>query len=246
MTSDSSRRLRLPSPGMLALLTVVSMFVVFIAVPIGWRYHRQQALIEHIESFDGGVETAPVEASWIRNLIVRAIGDEKARGFDEIVGIYCPIEASTSETLQRIGELSSIRELYLVSRSTENLDLRPLSRLKNLEELSLLRARFDGEQLRHLAGLTALRRLDLRFSRVGDRNLNHLASLEGLTELRLGDSRLSREALEGLRSSLPNCSITNRSLGGIQTGADLQNAPPRQPNSARPQSPASMPNRLAL
>ena len=209
----NSQRICLPSPGTLLLGTLL-LIVGAVSIPIGTRYQRQQELIEYIELQGGSVETDDSAPAWVHGLLARILGEERARGFGEIVGV----NLASDEALPRLNAIRSIRSIsigradpYIVG----DIDLQPLRQLEDLEELCLvLNWDVNGDDMRDLSGLTNLRILVLTLTQVGDDGLPHLRRLTNLETLHLGDTPCSAGGVEELRRHLPDCEIHDGSLFG--------------------------------
>ena len=103
--------------------------------------------------------------------------------------------------LTALSELVNLTELHLSFNSISNISA--LGRLTNLRTLSL-----SYNQISDIWGLGALvdlAELDLEGNHISD--LTPLYGLAGLRVLYIGSNEISEEALETLRSHLPNCAI---------------------------------------
>ena len=103
--------------------------------------------------------------------------------------------------LGALSGLRSLTELHLSFNSITNISA--LGQLSSLRTLSLSYNQISD--IGSLAALTALAELDLEGNRIFD--LSPLYGLEGLRILYIGSNGISEEALETLRSHLPNCAI---------------------------------------
>ena len=118
---------------------------------------------------------------------------------------------SVSQPLSPIGEVvSAFPELYSLSLYGANLlanDLEQIARLTHLRSLNLMATSVSLQGLKFLSRLPDLQRLYLTKSTVTDESVPELARLHNLEFLSVTNTHISREGLNGLRGSLPNCVV---------------------------------------
>ena len=122
--------------------------------------------------------------------------------------------------------LSFVKTLTYLDADGNNItSITALASLTGLEELWLSHNSIAGFST--LKGLTALRRLGLKSTGLTDADLDNIKSLANLKELALDDNdKLTGEAVEKLKTAMPNCYITHSelifsiTLGGVVFKSD--------------------------
>lgn len=212
-SGDRARR-RLPSPGSL-LLCLLLLILGFVAVRLGLRYQRQSQLIHDVEAVGGRVEVTDTSPAWVHGAFVRILGEDRARGFGDIVTVKFFMSDVTDNHLEQLRHVTSLRRLELPYSEIDDSGLQYLSGLDQLEFLDLTGNQVTDAGLQHLSGLAKLESLDLSETQVTDAGLHDLRNLDSLKELLLMDTSVSNEAAESLRRQLPDCDIVTGSLKGF-------------------------------
>lgn len=106
-----------------------------------------------------------------------------------------------TEDISALVEFQDLKGLDL-SR-TRVKDIAPLAKLTKLQEVSLGHSQVND--LKPLAELKDLRELEIQFTQVTD--LAPLARLTKLTKLDIRDLRVTKDQVDALKKSLPNCAI---------------------------------------
>jgi len=83
-----------------------------------------------------------------------------------------------------------------------------LSAFRRLISVNLYGTHISDTGLNHLTQLGSLQHLDLSFTKVTDAGVYHLSRLRSLKRLLLGGTAVSDDALQDLRTALPDCEIT--------------------------------------
>lgn len=118
----------------------------------------------------------------------------------------------TDAGLAVLRSLDNLESLNLGDRAELQLDITgwglfPLDGLTNLRELSLYGVEFTNSSVEILKKYKNLTRLNLAGTDFNDEWLDHLAELEHLERLDLRGSSVSAEAVEKLKTSLPNLQV---------------------------------------
>ena len=118
--------------------------------------------------------------------------------------------------LKDIGKLTELRNLNLFGNVIDSVAMSYLTGLQKLETLYLYRTFVDDKGLESIAKLKKLKRLNLFDTLLTDKGLKTLGTCKQLTHLSLGNTKagdfpkatFTPEAIEQLRSDLPNTEIT--------------------------------------
>jgi hypothetical protein len=122
----------------------------------------------------------------------------------DLTGFSNPLDR---QAMNIVAQQSRLVRLTLWSTPVNNDSLAPLGKLSNLQYLDLRETKVDGDGLIHLQALSQLRYLDMYGLAVHDEHLRYLESLDSLREIHLVNTYLTPEAIERLRTKLPNCNV---------------------------------------
>jgi Leucine-rich repeat (LRR) protein len=82
-----------------------------------------------------------------------------------------------------------------------------MGQMTTLRELYLQQTQIDGSGLVHLSELKNLRLLDLSKSKVNDGQLLHVLQLPVLEDLFLYETKVSKEVVEAIRKNKPGLNV---------------------------------------
>jgi len=106
----------------------------------------------------------------------------------------------SGHVMDRVAELSSLKELDLICATIDNRGLAALQRIPNLERLNLRGTHFPRDGLSRLANLKRLRVLNLQETFIADANVQSLGNLPNLEELDLSGTSVADQGLAKLSS----------------------------------------------
>lgn len=112
----------------------------------------------------------------------------------------------SAKGLRHVAKLPRLRKLSLVNCRIDDAGLHALQKAPRLKELDLDGTRITDHGISLLPGMR-LHELDLCNTTITDHSLPYLTKLRRLQELNLRDTGVSQEAIDRLRSALPNCSV---------------------------------------
>lgn len=170
------------------ILGVIGTTSVFWFVSVWWGHHREQQLVQTIESWGGKVWTD--NPDWLTQLV----GDDFAAAFkvfDRVASVELTGEEITDAEVAHLQRLTCLRSLLLCETTVTDAGLAHLSGMQNLECVILDETDITGTGLVHLKELRKLRRLGLIDTSVTDASLAHLTELKALKEFALCSSLAS-------------------------------------------------------
>ena len=172
LQTSKARRSYLPSPGVLLVLTLLTIGGV-VSVLLGFRYNRHQQIIAHVEAH-GGTATTSLEPEWLYEFIANSIGEERARGFGEIVAVDF-----NSFQVSSYGWGSTVSSLPALGGSTWTMPtggaLPPGATVATGE--------FSDDTLRELGRITSLKSLNLYYLTLGNNGLRHVSRFTNLESI---------------------------------------------------------------
>jgi hypothetical protein len=194
----------------LALLVLV----VAVALPFSWLARdmkaagEQREVVSDILEYRGIVvydyqagrfdtKSEPRVPRWLRGLL----GDDP---FRDVTAVIDDENVTDHIALPRLVR----GRLIWTSRGGDFL-LERVGGLSQLRELVLVSAPATDAGLQHLRGLTSLKRLDLSCSPITDAGLESLRGMGGLRRLNLSQTHVTDEGVRRLQHALPNCEITH-------------------------------------
>jgi len=121
------------------------LLLALVGLMVGTAWNRQATLIDEISAMGGAVETRPVGPEWLR----KAIGEDRMRGWDAIVGINLADRQVDDEWLRRLDGVS-VKELTWVDVTNTGITtdgLERLGRLPALKQIYILETQIKDEQL---------------------------------------------------------------------------------------------------
>jgi hypothetical protein len=182
MTDSSRSRFRLPHWGWFLLATVV-LVVVWIGLSIWLPYHREQHIIEAIESWPGSdFYAGRLAPQWLEQVL----GESR---------------------MSRLKVFYRVINIELKGTTITDAEIGYLNRLTNLEFITLTDTAVTDAGLVHLRKLTNLRFLVLSKTAVTDAGLIHLRGLTNADDIFLENTAVTDDGIASLEKSLPNCSF---------------------------------------
>jgi eukaryotic-like serine/threonine-protein kinase len=136
------------------------------------------------------------------NGLYRGARDEdlsRFRGLSNVQGLELSGNPLSDDALLHIGEIPTLRWLYLGRAKITDRELHRLSRLQNLESLGLEHTSITDAGLLQIRGLERLRELLLANTQVTDRTLQHFASFPTLVRLNLYGTAITDDGLKHLQ-----------------------------------------------
>ena len=106
-----------------------------------------------------------------------------------------------------LEKLNHLTRLKLMERGIDDAGLAHVQKLSELEDLELLATSVTDAGLEYLSGLASLKRLQIHDTRITDAGLDHLKNMKSLTELAIGQTRITAGGLERLKQALPGLKI---------------------------------------
>jgi hypothetical protein len=209
---------------LLILVAIPALPLAWIAKERGQSRHEAQVAEQLRRHYDVVMLAGPYDSwhvmarktpqgAW-KDLAHRVIGERiihiamPSRDFDDIpllVGLtnvqWLHLQGTKAQDLAFVAGYRHL--IGLDASGTVVSDLTPLTELKDLQGLWLNKTKVSD--LTPIAGLRKLQGLHLQSTLVSD--VAPLAGHVGLTELDLQDTPVTREQVEDLRKSLPNCKI---------------------------------------
>jgi hypothetical protein len=123
----------------------------------------------------------------------------------EVINLYgCRL---TSQGIENLGEMPTLRDLNIYGAEIGNDDLDLLARFSRLEGIWLGATMVTDEGIAKLAEFRSLRSVQLTDLPLTDTALTHVANLPLLTDVDVRNTRVTRQGLEALRAARPNCRI---------------------------------------
>jgi hypothetical protein len=114
--------------------------------------------------------------------------------------------------LQHLGPIASLRELHLAATRVTDAGMSHIGKLANLERLYLAKCEVSDAGLAHIASLRQLRAINLYGTKLTSAGLEHLARLEALRLLSVTDVKLSPSAVDKLKQTLPQLTVTDYNI----------------------------------
>jgi hypothetical protein len=125
------------------------------------------------------------------------------------------------ETLEILGSLKNLKEIYLEYSEITNQGIAHLTSLKELQSLNLtFNLELSDACTESLKEIKSLSELDLSICNITDKAVKNLVQLQNLTFLDLWGSKVNKEAAIWLYERLPNCLQINWKEGYIRREAN--------------------------
>jgi internalin A len=196
------RFMRLSVRGLIVLVLVIG-------AGLGWLVHTARIQREAVAALDNvGCHISydwnwqngmyvPGGPPWAPKWLVELIGVDY---FGHVTRVMISDRSKASDaTLEPIGRLIGLKQLFLFESSVGDAGLIRLKGLSNLATLDLSGTRVTDAGLTHLSGLDKLTRLELRGFHVTEAGLTHVRELKGLTHLDLGFNAVTDTGLAQLK-----------------------------------------------
>jgi hypothetical protein len=205
MTDPPRSRFRLPHWGWFLLATVV-LVIAGIGLSIWLPWHREQQVIQRIESWGGYATAGTVGPKWLRKL-VGEIHMKEFKVFERTAEVQLQRRAINDTQIAHLGGLKNLEVLDLERTAVTDAGLNHLSKLTKLQSLGLNGTAVTDSGLAHLNTFTNLRILILSNTAVTDAGLIHLSGLTNLHTLQLFGTAVTATGIEKLQKTLPDCKI---------------------------------------
>ena len=190
--------------------------ILVLSLPLSWfavrmeKAKKQREAVAAIERLHGtvaydwsivppGTVASKPASTWLRTLL----GNDF---FDKVVEVEFWDPWVTDADLKHLEVLTDLQLLCIFSEHVTDAGLPHLENLTNLKTLSVLCDKTTDTGLEHFHGLTNLQTLCL-CGKVTDAGLEHLKVLVNLKRLRLRHSNVTKEGVENLQETMPNCVI---------------------------------------
>jgi hypothetical protein len=144
----------------------------------------------------------------LRMLDLTGVSNFYGDGLGRLTNLECLLLRHTQvsdEALAAVESMTHLTQLDLSNTSVTDGGLRHVAEATQLKSLILNDLPITDRGLERLRSLENLEELELCFTRISDDGIHHLKHLQSLRRLRL--TQISREAMDELRTSLPECKI---------------------------------------
>jgi internalin A len=111
------------------------------------------------------------------------------------------------ESLKVISTLPAIKRLVLANNDLSAEGIKALASLRTLEQLFLGSTSIDDSAVQHIVKMENVTSLGLDDTKVTDKGLKQLAELKSLRNLYITEKVFSQEAIDGLKTALPQLQI---------------------------------------
>lgn len=182
----------------------IFVFVVLCALIAGYvrSATKQRFLIECINASGGHVGyhrhgKAPAVADWVSNLI----GDDYVYSVGSVVVRGSGPPVNDRRLLGCVSKLQDLRKLILEGIAVDRDFLRDVGNMHSIRQLWISRAGLQDADLALLTGLKELSSLHLDDNPIGDAGVKHIAGLPSLNELNLDGTHASAKSLRELSGS---------------------------------------------
>ena len=187
------------------LLLTVGMAVPATGFALWIPHHREQQVVQRIESRKGCVETESGCPTWLRRLA----GDDclrESKVFDRVVAVHLERTVIGDGDIACLSGLTHLRNLTLDGTGVTDAGLAHLC-VKKLEGLSLCDTQVDDTGLKNLSGLSKLTILYLSRTQITDAGLAHLARLTKLREIAVDGTAVTANGVADFKRKLPECHV---------------------------------------
>ncbi len=177
-------------------------------------YRQQTQAVALIEKYQGSVTSKEAEGSaWQRWLVVKLLGQDQ---YICITVADLRKTKPTPETLQSLGNLCFLEELYLDHTGMEDSYFASLSRLRQLKILSLRYTAVTDHGLESLSRLNPFEELYLTGTQISDPSIPRLTQLTNLRQLYVRWTGITPSGVERLQEALPRCAVHHHELSAVQ------------------------------
>jgi hypothetical protein len=206
MTVSPQSRFRLPHWGWFLLVTLV-LVVGFVGLSVWLPYHREQQVIQRIESWGGRVVGTKTDCpEWL----LEFFGEHRMatfKAFERVVGIELEGTEITDSDLVRLTECKSLELLGIERTAVTDAGLDHLKLFSHLRGVGLSGTAVTDAGLAYLSGLTQLESIHLKRTKVTNVGLAHLRGLANLQILRLDGTAVTHKGVIEFQKAVPGCEI---------------------------------------